>query len=107
MILVIEIYKWIDKLPKSERFGLISQIKRAAVSLPSNLAEGSGRSSTKELIRYIDISSGSLSELETQLILVHKLNFHDTSDLVCKDLIVIRKMLFKLKKSLGSKVVKR
>ena len=101
--LVVRVYGLSKSLPTDEKFGLNSQIKRSVVSIPSNIAEGAGRSSTKELIRFIDIASGSLSELETQLILVKKLGFYNTDDLVKHDILVIRKMLFRLKLSLGRK----
>ena len=101
--LVIEIYSLSKKLPSDEKFGLISQLKRSAVSIPSNIAEGAGRSSTKELIRFIDIASGSLSELETQLILVKKLGFYNTNEVVQKDIVIIRKMFYRLKQSLSAK----
>ena len=99
--LVIKVYSLAKSLPLDEKFGLNSQLKRSAVSISSNIAEGAGRSSRKELIRFIDIASGSLSELETQLILVNKLGFYNTNDLVKDDILVIRKMLFRLKQSLG------
>jgi len=67
MRLVVDVYAISETFPKSEQFGLTSQIKRAAVSIPSNIAEGSSRRSTQEFIRYINISSGSLAELETQI----------------------------------------
>jgi len=64
------------------------------------LLKGAGRSSTKEFIRFIDIAVGSLSELETQLIIVKKLDFYDTDEIVDTDIKIIRKMLYKLKMSL-------
>ena len=106
--LVIKIYHLAKNLPSDEKYGLNSQIKRSAVSIPSNIAEGAGRSSKKELIRFIDIASGSLSELETQLILVKKLGYYNTNDLTQNEIVVIRKMLYRLKQSLrGSDAVRR
>ena len=66
MDLVVDVYKLMKQLPESEKYGLISQIKRSSISIPSNIAEGAGRASTKEFIRFLDIATGSLSELETQ-----------------------------------------
>ncbi len=103
MDLVVEVYELTKKLPSEEKYGLISQIRRSSISIPSNIAEGAGRSSTKELIRFIDIASGSLSELETQLILIQKLDFHNTNDLVQNKIVIIRKMLYRLKQSLSRK----
>lgn len=101
---VLKIYELTESLPSDEKFGLTSQLRRATVSIPSNIAEGAGRSSTKEFIRFLDISNGSLSKLETQLIIIHKLNYADTQHLFENELTVIRKMLYKLKQSLNNKL---
>ena len=73
--LVIDLYKATDRFPKEERFGLTSQIRRAAVSVPSNLAEGAGRYSRKEFGYFISNAQGSASELETELIIAYRLGF--------------------------------
>jgi len=73
--LVELIYKICEKYPNEEKFGIVSQIKRASVSIPSNIAEGSARNSQKEFIQFCYIALGSLSEVETQLIISKKLNF--------------------------------
>lgn len=65
--LVDDIYRITAKFPKEEVYGLSSQMRRAAVSVPSNIAEGCARSGTKELIHFLNIASGSLSELDTQV----------------------------------------
>jgi len=99
--LVIKIYGLSKKIPSDEKYGLISQIKRSSVSVPSNIAEGAGRSSKKEFIRFIDIANGSLSELETQLFIIDKLGFSSTNEIIEEDITIIRKMLYRLKKSLN------
>jgi len=77
------IYMFTQLLPDDERFGLTSQMRRCSVSIPSNIAEGASRHSDKEFLRFLNISKGSLAELETQLILCSRLyklnwNFNET-----------------------------
>jgi four helix bundle protein len=69
MELVSAVYKQTRTFPSSERFGLTSQIQRAAVSIPSNIAEGQGRLATKEFRQFLGVARGSLKELETQLLI--------------------------------------
>ena len=76
--LVLEIYKITPSLPKSEQFGIINQIQRSATSLPANIAEGYGRVSTKEKIRFLYIANGSLEETRYFLILSQHLNYSPT-----------------------------
>jgi len=77
---VVDIYKITESFPESERFGLVSQLRRAAVSLPSNLAEGSGRNGKKELINFLHIARGSLFEIGTQLEISQRLGFVSQDD---------------------------
>ncbi|TMM29024.1 four helix bundle protein [Polaribacter aestuariivivens] len=81
IVIVKEIYKISQKLPSDEKFGLKSQITRAAVSVPSNIAEGSSRNSEVEFKRFLEIAMGSLFELETQLIIIEQLNLIKSEDL--------------------------
>ncbi|MDA6068469.1 four helix bundle protein [Flavobacterium sp. AC] len=67
MALITKIYLITNKFPKEEIFGLTSQIKRCSISIPSNIAEGSGRESNKDFLRFLNISIGSLFEMQTQL----------------------------------------
>ena len=71
----LDIYKITSTFPKEELYGLTSQMRRAAVSIPSNIAEGSGRDTQAELARFVHIASGSTSELEYQLLLAHDLGY--------------------------------
>ena len=75
--LAIASYKLVDTFPKSEKYTLSQQITRAAVSIPSNIAEGSSRSSEKDYSRFIEISLGSSFELKTQFLIAKALNFGD------------------------------
>ena len=75
MALAKDIYKITTGFPSEEKFGLISQMRRAAVSVPSNLAEGQARNTTGEFVQFISHAEGSLAELDTQLTLAVELNF--------------------------------
>lgn len=75
--LVTDVYKSSEKFPKEERYGLTGQIRRAAVSIPANLAEGAGRRSPKEFAHFLSNSQGSASELETELIIANRLGYLD------------------------------
>jgi four helix bundle protein len=77
--LVSEVYKITQKFPEKEAFGLSSQIRKSAVSIPSNIAEGAARNSKKEFIQFLYIALGSISELETQLIISKNLNYLSNS----------------------------
>nr|WP_263405594.1 four helix bundle protein [Wenzhouxiangella sp. AB-CW3] len=75
--LVESIYRLTMRFPEQERFGLTAQIRRAAVSVPSNIAEGAGRIGDREFVRFLGIARGSLSELETQLHIAKRLGYID------------------------------
>jgi four helix bundle protein len=75
MTLVRMVYELTRLFPKEETYGLVSQLRRAAVSIPSNLAEGAGRDGHKEFVRFLSIARGSLSELETQLLIAVDLGY--------------------------------
>ena len=77
--LVIDIYKLTEVFPKDECYGLVSQMQRAVVSIPSNIAEGNERSSNKEFAHFLYIAKGFLAELETQIIISEKLEFINTN----------------------------
>jgi four helix bundle protein len=78
-VLALEVYRCTRKFPKDEMYGLTSQMRRAAVSVPSNIAEGKGRHSQKELVQFLFRARGSLLELETQLSIAHELDYIERS----------------------------
>ena len=104
MLLVKEIYQSTRTFPKSEIYGLTSQMRRASISIPSNISEGAARHSNKDYIHFLNISLGSVSELETQIEISAMLNFIDDkqieSDLI-ETITRIRQMLLMLIKSLS------
>lgn len=106
MDLVTEIYKITATFPNEERFGLSSQARRAAVSVPSNIAEGHGRKATGAYINHLSIAHGSLMELETQTQIAVRLDFiaEAQASVLLKQMDEIAKMLSGLKKSLSAKV---
>ncbi|HNM31170.1 MAG TPA: four helix bundle protein [Chitinophagales bacterium] len=98
IMLVKSIYNVSSQLPSDEKFGLISQIRRCAVSIPSNIAEGASRTSNKEFAHFLEIAYGSSFELETQLLLCVDLNFlpKDIVELIITELQEIQKIIYKL-----------
>ena len=103
--LVEIIYATTQDLPETEKFGLTNQMRRAAVSIPSNIAEGHERQSTKDFAHFLTIARGSAAELETQIIISAKLQFikrQKTEELLTKTS-EIKKMLFSLRKKLQTK----
>ena len=103
--IVAKIYELSGNLPSNEKFGLRSQITRAAVSIPSNIAEGSSRKSQMEFKRFLEIAMGSLFELETQLIITKELKLIKSSDLdltfilIEKEAEMINSLIQKIKNS--------
>ncbi|MBR1762027.1 MAG: four helix bundle protein [Eubacterium sp.] len=102
MNLVVEIYGLLKFLPTTEQYALSNQMRRAAVSVPSNIAEGQQRNSPKEFISFLSIAKGSLAELETQLILCNMLGYltevqTETAMSLCQD---IGRMIYALINSL-------
>ncbi len=93
--LVLDVYKHTSIFPKSEQFNLVSQINRAVVSVPTNIAEGCGRETQKELVRFLYISSGSAHELEYLLYLSKELKFlkEEEAHILLNNVIEIKKML--------------
>ena len=97
-----EIYQITESFPKTELYGLISQMRRAAVSIPSNIAEGAARKGIKEFKQFINIAQGSISELDTQIELSMMLKYFNNEiyDNLTEKLATISKMLFGLSRSL-------
>ncbi|WP_438965526.1 four helix bundle protein [Flavobacterium sp.] len=97
-----EIYLSTSNFPSEEKFGLTNQLRRASVSIPSNIAEGSSRNSNKEFSRFLEIAIGSAYEIETQILIATDLNFItiEESDKLCLQLIEIVKMISKFRSSL-------
>jgi four helix bundle protein len=95
MDLAKEVYSLTAEFPKEEVYGLVAQMRRAAVSVPSNIAEGSARNSHKEFIRFLYTALGSLAELETQVLLSRGFGFAQSSG-IDQDIERVRMMLFGL-----------
>ncbi len=97
---VTKIYQLTETFPESELYGLINQMRRAAVSIASNIAEGAGRNSKKEFHRFLSIAQGSIAELETQLIISKNLGYCSDIKNLLNELDEISKMIIGLMKSL-------
>ena len=102
MAFVKDVYRATEVFPNFEVYGLVAQMRRAAVSIPSNLAEGAARKGTKEFKQFLNIAQGSISELDTQIELSLMLNYIDENlyNNLMDGLNTISKMLFGLSKSL-------
>ena len=98
MKIVTSIYQLTKKMPVEERFSLTDQMRRAAVSIPSNIAEGHARRTKTDFARFLRMSLGSCTELETQLIISHNLEYvsKDDIDPIIEQSLIIRKMISKL-----------
>ncbi|MBW2300197.1 MAG: four helix bundle protein [Deltaproteobacteria bacterium] len=90
---VVKIYKLTEGFPKDEQYGLSSQMRRAALSIASNIAEGAGRNSKNEFRQFLSIAQGSVSELETQLIIAEKLSYCANIESVLSELDEISRMI--------------
>ena len=101
--LCLNIYKITNSFPSEEKFGLISQLIRASLSVPTNISEGCGYQIQKEFARFLRIATGSVSEVEYLILLSKDLNFVSIEDFetLTKEIIIIRKMLYKLTQSLN------
>ncbi|WP_116771958.1 four helix bundle protein [Maribacter litoralis] len=100
--IVKHVYSLVQKLPSEEKFGLKSQLSRAAISVPSNIAEGCSRNSEVEFKRFLEIALGSLFEVETQLIISEELKFLDSDEL--KTILELISIESKMINSLISKI---
>jgi four helix bundle protein len=106
MDLVVEIYDLTDKFPKSETYGLVNQMRRAAVAIPSNIAEGQKRAYSKEFLQFLYISYGSGAELETQIEIckrLHKfkdLDYTNTERLLKEVMMMLNGLISALKRKL-------
>ena len=103
MEIVKMVYIVSAELPSDEKFGLKSQIQRCSISVPSNIAEGSGRSTVKDFINFLNISLSSSYELETQLILLNELYKIETEKII-KEINELQRMMIGFKRSLSSNV---
>ncbi|WP_019039148.1 four helix bundle protein [Psychroflexus tropicus] len=105
MDLVENVFQLTASFPNSEKYGLIDRIKRSSISVPSNIAEGAGRTSNKDFSRFLSISRGSLNELNTQLIIGYRLNFIENEQLNELEIIIneIQKMIYKFNTGLETK----
>ena len=103
---VVTVYKETSEFPKEEKFGLTSQIRRAAVSVPANIAEGAARQSSKEFSHFLFIAQGSASELETELLIAQRLGYLEQNayEGMYKEINTIARMIVGLSQHLKRKV---
>jgi four helix bundle protein len=105
MDVALAVYRASDSFPKSEVYGLTAQVRRAVISVPSNIAEGHSRESTKEYLKHLSIAQGSLAEVETQLELAVRLKYLEAEEVhdVLQQCVVLGKQLYKLRDALSSR----
>ena len=103
--LCVEVYEAVANMPNDARYGLSSQIKRSAVSIPSNIAEGAGRDSSPQFNQFLNIAFGSSYELQTQLIISERLNFisKEVNEPILSKLDEIQKMIYVFKENVNKK----
>ena len=94
--LVEAVYSVTKGFPRTEIYGLTSQLRRAAVSVPSNIAEGAARSSTKEFIQFLHVALGSVSEVETQLIIAQRLDYLSDAKSIEEQIEAVRRLILGL-----------
>ncbi len=104
---VTAVYKVTESFPKEERFGLVSQIRRAAVSVPANIAEGAARESGKEFVHFLSNAQGSASELSTELLIAHRLGYINNALYLgtVAELDNLGRMIFGLSQNLKRKLI--
>src|SRR6266550_6726385 len=109
MDLVVTVYRITATFPKEERYSLVNQLRRAAVSVPSNIAEGHGRSRTGDYLRYLSVAVGSLMELETQVQIARRLGYivEEQETRLLKSSAVLARMLAGLIRALRRRVAQR
>ncbi len=96
MDFVVDVYRQTRQFPQEERYGLTSQIRRSVISIPSNIAEGAARNSSKDFNKFLYIAMGSAAELETQLLIAERLGFLKDTDRYQTEITAIKKMLYGL-----------
>ena len=98
-----EIYKTTSNFPSSERYGLTNQLRRASVSIPSNIAEGAVRTGDKELLYFINVAIGSIAEIETQLLIAVRLEYINEDNSIFESAREVRKLLLGFRNYLNRK----
>ena len=104
IVLVKIVYLAVGRFPQNELFALSSQMRRAAVSVPSNIAEGCGRGSNSEILRFCNIASGSLSELDTQVVIAEELGYIEDSAELNNQIVLVRKLLAGFKNHISKQI---
>ncbi|MCF7918245.1 four helix bundle protein [Candidatus Gracilibacteria bacterium] len=100
--LVEDIYKTTSTFPNEEKFGLVAQMRRSAISIPSNISEGYGRKTSGELLQFLGIARGSLCELETQVIIAKRLKFLKDNEKLINIISELHKMIYSFTSKINS-----